>query len=458
MTLQRMIQEFMLLEYSAQITAIILAAFIVLTILLRVVLTMWYQGYLSTFRWSRKEIKKKEDLVPTHSFLLNRIMKDYKAAGEKGLASINSTAIIKKHMLKLHFIGWGLSSMDIFLQGIEKSILFCGISVSIWMYFYTQYLTGGVWLGGITAIAFVLQQLLPSIFDYRSVREKLSIEMQEYIDHQYAPFYTQDLGSAVLTFRQEMQHTLLTVAKTVKESTEKLGSELAHVLVQGTGEMTKTVHSAMEKLATAGSAFEEPLQQWKDTTEQGRQIFEQLTITMRSFQGSIQGFESAAGTLEAQLKAHEKQVREDGTQKQQQGTQLQTIIEGAAEGLKSVELQNKAVEKQLQLVENHQNVLNTSLQQYEEVLQRMTKEMGDAFGHMAAFHGQKAGELMASQIKEVITHWEKKNEEMIHELTHTMEQSSKQAHSTSTMIVHMKDQVDLSFDRINEQLQSLQKL
>lgn len=410
-------------------TVIFLGGIAVFTVILRILLSIGYQNQLARLRFSKKEKKSK---------LLNKIINSYKTAGEKGIANINTEEIVNKYILRLNFGGWSFESIDKLISKIENQAGFVGVATL----FITD--TDKLWCAGTTALMLVFFWLIGSIFDYASTKIKLKVELIDYVDNQEGIFYVKDLGSVIVSFKNELQSTMLNTNKVLGDAINKMNSSITDSFKYNNDSMIKIMESSMKALVDYADILKEPMTEWKTNIEMAGTVQKDLNSTIGILKESITKFESIYVSLDKQLTTQDADIKEISLQTRKQVEQLFSVVDNIDENSKNISIHNEATQKQLKYVEENQKLLNVTLQKYESSIEQLASNMGNTFGNMVNIYSQNITESMVSEIRDVTKNLVEVNKEIIDNINQGIKKLTNQSLIQQQTVLDIKESLVFS--------------
>lgn len=410
-------------------TVIFLISLIFITVILRIVLSIAYQSQLTALRLSKKDKK---------SSLLKRVTNNYKSVCDKGIANINTEQIVNKHMMKLSLLGWSFESISDFIVKIETQAGFIGIA--------TLFIpdTDKTWCVSVTAIMLAIFWILGSIFDYKSTKAKLKTELIDYIDNQEGKFYTKDMGSIIVSFKNELQSSILNTTKVLSDSINKMNVNLNETFKYGVENIIKTTESSMRTLTDYSSILKEPMEDWKRNLGKASELQLGLNETINTLNDSMTKFNLIYDKLDNQLKLQTSSTKDLASQIQNQINTLFKVITNLDDNSKNIALSNEALEKQLKYIENNQQLLDVTLQKYEGSVQEFTSNMGDSFGKIIDLYSQNASISISSEINQIVNKLADSNKDLIGAINENLTKLTNQNIILEQSILDIKDNIDIS--------------
>lgn len=395
-------------------------------IILRIILSVSYQGQLTAVRFSKKD---------KYSKLLNKIIRSYKETAEKGIANINTEQIVNKYTMQLNLIGWSFESIDKLINKIETQAPLIGIATL----FIAD--TDKMWCGGATAIIVLVYWILGSILDYKSAKDKLIVTLIDYVDNQEGIFYVKDLGSIIISFKNELQSTMLNTDKILSNEIHKMNMTLNDNFKYSMDNISKTLESSMKSLVDYSNMLKEPMSDWKNNIESAYKVQEILNTNTNALKDVVSDFNNLYTQFDKQLENQNTLLTNLMEQIQKQIQQLYNIANNSDENIKINAVNNEAVQKQLKYIETNQELLNTSLQKYESSLEQFTSTMSESVGNIINLYSQNAAESMDSAIDKFVNKISKTNTNLLYNVNESIDKITKQNTIQQQTILDIKDLV-----------------
>lgn len=407
-------------------SVIFLIAVTLFTIVLRILLSIAYQSQLTAVRFSKKD---------RYSRLLKKIMNSYKAAAEKGIANINTQQIVNKYVTKLNFIGWSLESIDKLISKIETQAPLIGFATLLIPD------TDKLWCASTTAIIVLVFWIFGSIFDYSSTKSKLIVSLIDYIDNQEGIFYVKDLGSIIISFKNELQSAMLNTDKILSDEIHKMSITLNDSVKYALENISKTLSSSMQTLVDYSAILKEPMNDWKTNIELTSKAQQELNLNTNSLKDSISDFGNLYTQFDKQLENQNKLLTTLMEQVQNEIQQLCNVVNNTDESSKTNAVNNEVLQKQLKYIESNQELLNLTLQKYEVSLEQFTSGIGESIGNIINLYSQNASETINSGIDELINRISKSNGNLLNNVNESIDKLTKQNMIQQQTILDIKDLV-----------------
>ncbi len=430
MDIQMLFYDFMYwvmeLDEITSYTVLFLIGVFLVILILRIILSILYQKQLTAFRLSKKD---------KPSRLLGKIINDYKASGSKGIANINTEQIVNKYIIRLNFIGWGLDSIDGFIKKVENQIGFIGV--------VTLFIpdTDKLWCAGTTATILILLWFFSSIFDYSSTKTKLIVELIDYIDNLEGVFYVKDLGATILTFKNELQSTILNTNKVLSDAIHKMNTSINESLKYGSDNMVLTLNKSMKALTDYSEILREPMNSWRENIEKADNLQVNFNTTINTLEQSMSKFETIYDKLDKQLNEHSNALKGVGLNLNKQVEQLFSSVYNLDENAKAISLNNETIQKQLKYIEDNQQLLNVTLQKYQGTIEDFTSNIGDAFGNIINLYSQNANETIANEISRIVVKFMDMNKEIVSNINQSIDKLTKHGIMEQQAIIEIKEQL-----------------
>lgn len=417
-------------------------ALVLIAFLLRLVVYIGYQAQLALFRLNAKEIKSKSEIKDTHSPFLNRIMKDYIRTGDKNVSPRSARDVVDKHTSRLNFVGWGYGGMSSFVVAIENHVVFLGIILALVFEDYR-------FAFAVSAVAaFVIMRLAAAIFDFVTVRERLSQEAAEYIDREIGQFYAGDLGSQITRFKNELSAALLRQSEVFSDSVKKMGSDISGVMKLSLQEMSKSIDATMVRVSDFGGELSEPLENWKKAVHEAVLAQNQFALGIASFENTSRELCESAKALSGGLGGNSDAMRVQSGLIREEITKLMEIITTFQKASTPLIAQGDGINKQLAYMERNQKTLEHSLQRFELIMEDMTRKLGDGFGSIIDYHIQNSYSMLNNALEDNIKQIVTANNELAMRMQEMVVGIYEQSRSESQAVLKIKEQMDLYFENL----------
>lgn len=394
--------DFFIIEDEAMLTVMYMYISIgIFNIIVRILISSAYQIKYSGFLSNSKEVKSKKDIKDTGSKFLNAVVKDYLLIAEKGVSNIYTKAIVVKHMQRLNFFGWSLASMEKLVAGFENSLLAIGVLFAL-LFMPLQWSV-------LSVLVFVFTKLFSAIFDYALVKDKLLYETTNYVEREIGRFFPSDLAASVNVFRAEIKSVMEMQTKAIGDAVIKAGSDLSSAVIMSVKETNKNIEKTLENVANRAEMLKEPLMEWKSAIEQSEK-------------------------LQAESNKYYLSLKE-----------MVDLLRISNDG---AELKNEAVHEQLIYLQKNQEMIEKSMQQYEQSLMEITSKIGDTLGSIVDYSLKHAYSQIADSINGDLARLTNTNSELIIRLNELFDEMVRQSKKEANAIMAVKDQMDLHFESI----------
>jgi len=347
-----------------------------LIVILRIIVCVGYQTHFGIFRLNAKQINVRSDLEKPRHGLLKNVVADYIKVAEKNTSGVHLTAIIRKYILRLSFIGWSYDSMERFILGIEPMLPVIGIALAV---VFSKYENFNVTFGVAAVVVFALIRLFAGLFDFQLVSARLSAEMEEYIEREVGQFYAGDFGTVLLRFKGE-------VSTAIKNQADTLSSVIANLEKNLSGALSLTMKELSGEMSNIGTVLDRPLQEWAMAITSASAVQSKNNEAFSRFENAAEQLKAASGELDTVLRTHVKTL----TLELGKVTEHIDVLSLTGKELKdsgdTYKQSISVLEEHIKYIEKNQSVLQEALGHYESSLQSITQKMGDGFGSIVDFH------------------------------------------------------------------------
>ena len=413
-----------------------------LIIILRIIVCVGYQTNLGFFKVNAKTITTRADLDKVRFGLLKNIINDYIKVAEKNTSGVHLTAIIRKYILKLSFIGWSYDSMERCILGFETMLPVIGFALAV---IFNNNEEHKIMFGVAAVGTFAIMRLFAGLFDFQFASSRLSAELEEYIEREVGQFYAGDFGSVLLRFKNEVSTALKNQANTLSSVITGLEQNLS-------GALHLAMNEISSEMSDIGSALDKPLQDWAAVLSSASDAQAKNIESLRSFENIAEQLKLSARELDGVLKTHidsltaELAKISDYTDKLAlSGKELKTSNESYKQSV-------NVLEGHIKYIEKNQTSLQDALGQYESSLQSITQKMGDGFGSIVDYHMAGAYQSLNTALQNNIGKITSGNQELITRLGTLFEQLAEQSRNETGAIVNMNDQMNLRFEALDNKL------
>ncbi len=373
----------------------------IIIVSLRIIVCGGYQTQLTIFNLSAKDIGEKSAIKDTKSKLLNKVVKDFVKSSDKGISVLNPISIVKKHLFSLTMLGISYESLERFVSLSSNGFLVIGALLAFIFEDYRSIYALS------TIVAFILFRLFETVFDFIIIKNKLELEMAEYVNREIGQFYGTDSSSVLIRLKSELSTLISAQTEALAQSITKMGDTTSGVLRLSLQEITREMEKTALSFGKISQELNEPAERWKNCLEEARNAQKDLNDTCHTL-----------------------------------NSLMSSVVSGLTE-----QKDREAFEKQLKYIEKNQGLLEESINKYELSLEEMTQKMGDGFGKIVEFHIQQAydgfSHTLTSNMQDIIN----LNNDMILKLQELFESMKQQSRSETQAILKIKEQMEIHFEK-----------
>jgi prefoldin subunit 5 len=413
-----------------------------LIVILRVIVCVGYQTHFGLFRLNAKPLNARADLEKARFGLLKNIIADYIRVAEKNTSGVHLTAIVRKYILRLSFIGWSYDSIERCVLGFEPMLPIAGFTLAVIFSGYENY---NVMFGVASVGVFAVLRLFAGLFDFQLVSARLSAELEEYVEREVGQFYAGDFGTILLRFKSEITAAL-------KNQADTLGKVITNLEENLSGALRLTMKELSSELTGIGAVLDKPLREWAAVLSSASSAQAKNNESMLKFEGVSNQLKLAAGELDGVLKTHVKSLSSELAKVSGHidllalsGKEMKESSDGYKQSL-------SVLEEHIKYIEKNQSALQDALGHYESSLQSITQKMGDGFGSIVDYHMAGAYQSLNSSLQNNINKITAANQELTSRLAALFEQLAEQSRSETGAIVNMNDQMNLRFEALDNKL------
>jgi len=411
-------------------------------VVLRIIVCVGYQTHFGIFRINAKPINSRVELDKARIGLLRNIIPDYIRIAEKNTSAVHLTAIIRKHMLRLSFLGWSYDSMERFILGIEPMLPIMGFALAIIFYKYEN----SSIIFGVTAVCvFALIRLFAGLFDFQLVSAKLAAELEEYVEREAGQFYAGDFGTVLLRFKNEVSNAL-------KSQADALSGVIVNLEKNLSGALNLTMKELSNEMSGIGAVLDKPLKDWAASISAAADAQARNNEVFKGFEGAAAQLKVSAGELDGVLRAHVNAISTELAMLSGHVDTLALTGKGLKESGDAYKQSVDILDAQIKYIEKNQGMLRDALGSYESSLQSITQKMGDGFGSIVEYHIAGAYQTLNTALQNNINKITAANQELTSRLSSLFEELMEQSRNETGAIVNMNDQMNLRFEAIENKL------
>ncbi len=453
-------------ETNGPETINILIAYLSVTaiiILLRIIITSGYQAQYIIFSIKTKKGTEKVDSdisiaadatekdSPTKTEkkskfgLVSRVMNDYRLSRERGVNNIDTESIIKKYLLRLKFIIWPYPSMEKFVENFEIGLLFIGVLL-------TFYMQDKLLFTLLTVSTFVVIRLIAAFCDFHLIKDRLVCELSEYVERELADITNMDINASISKFSREVYTAIMKQSDIIKDSVDKMGSNLTGALALSVSEMTKAVEVSLNKSTHFAEELEKPLQHWVESINSASLAQEKINIASESLNEVVNTFNESSKSLSANFDSYIERGHDQVADIRDHVNVLVNVIEELKQANNQNKIDYDTIAKQLEYIDKNQSLLEQSIQQYEGSLESITSKMGEAFGSIVELQMQSSYSQLNDMLNDNMGRVNNANNEVLSRLSVLFDSLQDQTVNQTQTIVKIKEQMDMQFDYIREKI------
>lgn len=426
----------------------------ILVVLFRIIIFVGYQSQYLIFNSKVKktaieqqhEDQESPKIKQSKFGLINKILNEAREELANGVVKPNTKEITKKYLLKLKFLVWSYPSIESFITSFEQGLVLIGILLTLFMNENKE-------LYAIITISTIIGIKIITLFnDYVIVKQKLITEISLFIDRQIATVDQTDLGSSISKFSKEVYVGIMKQADVMKESIDKLGSNLTGALALSIAEMSKAVESSVDKAVVFTEGLEKPIQTWIQTIDNASLNQEKINIATENLSEVVTDFNETSKTLNISFSDYVNQNKEQ----EDAIKDSISILVSTIEELKLLNQNNKIdydqVNKQLNYIDKNQIILDKNIQNYEVTLETIVSKIGTSLGEIVDLQMQNSYIRLNEILLENINLINMSNKETLTNLYSLFDDLQQQTKNQTQTILRVKEQMDVQFDMIREKI------
>jgi len=373
--------------------AIIFISAAALTAILRVIVFIGYQIQYQAFKLGAKDLKHKSEIPSVKNGIAVKIIKDYTRLCNKGVAHINTAAIVRKHLLGIRFVYWTFDSIGRFIKGVDRAIPPVGLILSLSLGFPGFF-------GYLTVALFVILLVLAATFDYEHIYAKLESEMTEYLEREIGQFYILDMNTGLTKLNKTMNESAASQAAVTGDAIKKLGETLSSALMLTVDEMRKNLEDTIKTINSYSDVLKKPLDEWRGAVEYATENQKQINAAVKSLNSAAAAFMKTTASAEQSFKNHIVMLENEKDFVNAQINALQDITRAASANGELSKANKAAIDNALSFIEKNQAVLGESLDRYELALEQITSKVGEALGSILNYHIENSYSSLNARLDE----------------------------------------------------------
>lgn len=403
-------------------------------IIFRILICFSYKAQSAIFKMNAKEVHNIADLKPYKYNLLNKIVKDFRAMGEKGISNIDTGSIVKRHLLSIRFLGINMESLSGFIKGLESGFLFIGLILAVIFDYPAVF--------GTAAISFfIIFNIFSVIFNFDIIRENLAYDIESYVNREIGQYYIGDFTSAIQRLKVELVVAIANQANVFSDSVKNISAELNKGIGEGMLKIADSVNLTMESLSKFSSYLDEPLSKWKNAVENAYESQKELNLETKSLKDTLSSFENVSNKLINSVETLSKSSEAQSSKISEQIHALINSSENIDKKYEELSALSLSVKEELSYLTENQKILKTSLESYEEGLKSITVELGEALGSIISHHVDTSYYELNEDLKDNIKMITMTNAQVIDHIDKAFEELQEQSKAYIQTLAIIKDEI-----------------
>ncbi|MDR1913011.1 MAG: hypothetical protein LBQ68_00810 [Clostridiales bacterium] len=428
---------------NARIALYMFLGLFLLTILLRIIVCAGYQTHYAIFNLNAKPITDKTGLEKIRFGILKNIIADYVRTAEKNTSGVHLSAIVRKYILRITFLGWSYTSISRFVTGFELATPFIGLALSL---LYSNHDSNNQLMFGLGAVcSFVSLRLFASLFDFEYARDKLEAELIEFVEREVGQFYAGDFATILLRLKHDISVALRDQATSLSTVITNLEKKLSIAIGDA-------VTNSFAKIQSLGSSLDKPIAALATTIDKTAEQINKNNESISRFEDITVQLSSVSDNFATNLNTHVTSLSEQFNTIARQIEKLAAASADIQESNENVKKLVSVLQDQSQYIEKNQTALKDALTNYEASLESITQKMGDGFGSIVDYHMSGTYQTLNSGLQGNINKILSSNQELISRLQALFEQLEEQSRSETSAIVNMNDQMNLRFEALDSKI------
>lgn len=419
----------------------VLIAFIIilfLSILTKIVLYLSYKTHLTIFRFNAKDIKNIKDIKKTKATFLGRCIFVYLQFIDKGFNEIHTRNIVENEFNKIKTIGISNVILAKLVKGLDVNIILLGVLLAVVFEDYRLIYAGSILL------FFILGLLANVIFNFNLIGENLKFEVIAYIELEVGKFYRRDNSSLLIDLRRELKDAIGMQAIELSSSIKKMGEDIAGVMRLSLSQIANSFEINGNKMNTTLDNFSFTIENWNQKIIKSAELQEKNNILFENINIATKNIDIV---FDKMIEILNNYKNEDLEIKDNVNKQINKLIEATHILEKnSDEFINisKTIKEQNLYIQKNQELLNSSVLEYEKVISDLSKSAGDIFSSIVQFNTENVysslDELLSSNIKLIISN----NYEVINKIKKIFEEINEETRGQKKAINQLREEIKIN--------------
>ena len=404
---------------NARMAVMIFIGVCVLSVIFRIIVFLGYNiarsGYLI---FLREAAKKKEDprrMKVMASPLVTKIIADYSAIGDTGVAVIDAPSIVNNHISRLGILGISYISIGEFVEKYEQASIFIGFILAL-MFDSAQ------GIGLLSLGIYVGFRIIAMVFDFSLARTRLSADITGFIEREIGCFYAGDMSSALNRLKTEMVEAVGGLGVYFEKAMREMAKTLDESIKKGMDDVANNVNFTMESLSKYTEYMDAPFAKWEEAVANA--VFAQDTIneTLNSMLANTQEHAKTQKSIEINIAAFTMAVADQINLIQRAAESLEQAIKSANVNESGIEAALNSVNSQMEVFEKTKDSFESALTHYEESLKEITSDISGGVGSIIGIHVQHAYTDVSESLKNNIDTIVNSNNHVMKQMENFMEE------------------------------------
>lgn len=403
---------------------------------------MWFKMKFEVIKlkFSFLEVKDINNIKNTKSRILNKIIKNYINAAQKGIYNVNAESIVNNQIYKMNFIVFNYINIEEFLKGFEYIFLMIGILM--WaVYEYNKALVI------LSCILFLTAKLIVGIFNSGYLKIRIKNEIVEYIESEIGKFFLNDSASSIHDFKTEMKEIFTEQTKALKDSVLAIGENIANAVIVSNNQFNKNIEKSFDSVKTIDKFFEQPLNDWKQTIEEAAKTQKIFNDNINLMKDTAKIFNDISSNLSENLLKGSNVFNQQSENIVNEIDKLKEIIKYCNDEKENNKIIIDSLKSQMNYINENQNLLKESIQKYEISLENITSKMGDSFESIFKFQLDSVYKEISEFIKDDINNLTQLNKVFTEQLSTLFEDMMERSKNETKAIIKLKEEMEMYFER-----------
>ena len=428
--------------YGPQLAVEILFLVTVLDVIVRVCLCAGYQGIYAGYRMQAKPLKVPEDAEKIKSGFFGKAVKFYIPLVERGITHISARDVVERQLGRTNFLFFHTHGLESAVKGFESGLLAVGVLLVLGL--------GGEFSVAVCCIVFyIVVRLADILLDFKAVKEKMLLEISNYMETELGRFFAKETVSAINLLRIEIKNTMQAQTKGFGDAISHFGGEMTEGMNRAMAKMAASIQETMEGVLAQGDILQEPMEKWGALLTEASQAQARLNETMIQLQKALGHIDKVTAVADGGFDRLAKQMQSCFESMAHQMESLTATAAALVQANAEQARVSEAASSQMGYIKTNQEALERSLQQYELTLKEITEQIGTGLGQIIDHHMQQAYDGLIEGIQENMKSMIQANAALAERMQELFEQLRDQSKTETNAMLTLREQMDIGFQELN---------